>query len=183
MITISIKELEKRLERKIEIDSLVFGIDTASRTGWCQIKTDKENAYIDYGFVDIQSKDHYYKYDKMIEFFESLIKKSFLGPPTGGKVVIEDVFFGRNVNTLKMLARIGMIVYVVTKQIDVPKTFILASTARAKLGFHGTAKKEFVHKQIAKRLKLKITDVDIVDALVLALTGLVSEKGLFNGKK
>lgn len=181
MIIIKTKQLEERLGFKLQENCTSVGVDTASRTGWCTIKNRLGEVTIDYGFIDIKAQNAYFKYDQMIGIFSDLLRNV----STGQKeviVVIEDVFFGRNVNTLKMLARYGMIVYTISTQLNLKKHFILASTARAKIGFHGTAKKDFVHKQIADRLKLKLQDEDIVDALVLALTGLVLEKGLFNGK-
>lgn len=172
MIKIKIKDLEKQLGKRIRQNTKVVGLDTASRTGWCEITTSKTEAIINWGFIKIDSKDQYVKYNQLIEIFQKLIKE------WNCPIVIEDVFFGRNVNTLKVLARLGMIAYVLAKLGNLPTNFILASTARAKLGFNGIAKKAFVHNQIQTKLKISLEDEDIVDAFVLSLTGIVIPEGL-----
>lgn len=172
MIKFKIKDLEKKLGKRIKTNSKVIGLDTASRTGWCEIVTTKTEAIVNWGFIKIESKDQYVKYNQLIEIFQKLIKE------WNCPIVIEDVFFGRNVNTLKVLARLGMIAYVLAKLDSLSTNFILASTARAKLGFNGIAKKAFVHNQIETRLGITLKDEDIVDAFVLALTGIVIPEGL-----
>jgi Holliday junction resolvasome RuvABC endonuclease subunit len=171
MITIATKELEKRLGFRIRKNSQSVGLDTASRTGWCHIKESENVTTIDYGFIKIDTKDIYYKYDEMINIFKRFIDGWQCN------IVIEDVFLGFNVNVMKVLSRIGMIAYVLNKLEGHSCSFLYASTARANLGFKGTGKKEFVHKQISKQLKIDLKDVDAVDAMVLALCGII-EKGV-----
>lgn len=177
MISIKIKDLEKRLERRIKRNIISLGIDPASRTGWCSAITDKDTVIFDYGFIDVKSKDVFFKYNQLINYFTDLFS-IFKSKDCEKIVVIEDVFFGKNINTLKMLARIGMIAYVLSHQKNLPRTYILASTARSSLGFKGTSKKPEVHYEIKNKLKIDLNDEDATDALILSLIGIVEEKGL-----
>lgn len=170
MITIKTKDLEKKLGLKIYREAKAVGIDTASRSGWCKIECHDGETTIDYGFVNVKSKDVYFKYDEIIKIFQKLLDSWQCS------VVVEDVYFGRSASTLKMLARIGMIVYVLSRLGGWPVRFLLPSTARAGVGFNGTAKKDFVHAQIRDRLGIDFKDVDVIDAFVLALNGVVNKE-------
>ncbi len=170
MIKIKTKELEKRLGLKIYPEVKAVGIDTASRSGWCKIECSGGETVIDYGFINVESKDVYFKYNEIIKVFKTLLAT------WQSSVIVEDVFFGRSAATLKMLTRIGMIVYVLSKLGGWPVRFLLASTARASVGFNGTAKKDFVHKQIRDRLQIDFKDVDVIDAFILALNGIVNKE-------
>jgi len=96
--------------------------------------------------------------------------------------IIEDCFFGKNVNTLKALARHSVLVYDRFKRITNRQEFLLPSPARSRIKFKKSSKKIKGHalkKEIveyinnALDLKLKVKDTDIADAIVLALAGLV----------
>lgn len=177
MIELDRKNLEKKLCFKLKNNITVLGLDPASRTGWCLISATDNKIKIDYGFLDIDSKDVYFKYDRMIEVFKQYIDN--LDSKKDNKlVVIEDVFFGRNINTLKMLARIGMIIYVLATLKGIPKYYILATQARCKLKLKGVAKKKEVQEQFLSKVNLELDDNDIVDAIVLALNGLIEEDTL-----
>lgn len=169
MIKIKTRELEKRLGMRLLENCKSVGIDTASRTGWAYIESKNGETIIDFGFININSKDKYFKFDRLIESFDDLIKH------WNCNVIIEDTFFSRNANTLKVLSRIGMIVYVLCKIHKHDAKFILPSVARSSLKFNGTAKKEIVHKQVEEKLKLNVEDVDIVDAIILALCGQIND--------
>lgn len=146
-----------------------LGVDTASRTGWAKIVTTSKEVKIDYGFIDIDSKDRNFKFNQMIEIFPSLIKGC-------DKVVIEDVFLKFNVMVHSFLSRIGMIVYVICHQQGIKeKGFIWATTARKNIGIKGNAKKEEIHREFIEKFDIKIDDPDIMDAVILALTGIILE--------
>ena len=179
---IKTKVLEQRLNKPLKRNYISLGLDTASRTGWCTIKTGNVNTEIEYGFIDVKSKNMYFKFDQMIDIFGQMLR--LMQVPVYDKIVIiEDVFFGRNVHTTKLLARIGMIVYVLCKLSDLPKTFLLATQARCKIGIKSNLKKVFVHERLEKMLKLGITDEDAVDAVILALAGLIKEDTLWEEKR
>lgn len=169
MLTLKIKELEKRLDIRLKRNKTTLGVDTATKTGWCLVKTDNDTVNIDYGFIHFSSKDMFFRYDKMIDFFRNLITTKLVGQASPS-VVIEDIFFGKNVNTLKVLARYGMIVYLYAYENRITKSFILATQARKKLGFSGNMKKELLQEAFLKKAKLRINDNDVIDAMILGLS-------------
>jgi Holliday junction resolvasome RuvABC endonuclease subunit len=176
------KILEKRLKKPLKRQHISLGVDTASRTGWATVKTGSVSTIIEVGFIDVKSKSTYFKFDRMIETFSHLLR--LIQEPNYDKdVIIEDVFFGRNVHTTKLLARIGMIVYVLSKLSGLPKQFLLATQARSKLGMKTNVKKHIVHEQLEKKLKLGIKDEDAVDAVILALSGAIKEETLWEEKR
>ena len=170
MLTIKTKKIEKVFNIKVIPFSICLGVDTASRTGWCLIHADPNNVMFDYGTINIKTKDKYEKYDRYINKFIDLLKSNYT-------VVIEESFYGKNVKTFQLLSRLGGFVYAVCHLIGiVDKRFILATSARKNLSFKGNAKKEIIHKEFIKRLNLKIDDPDIIDAMILALNGIIDEK-------
>ena len=174
MIEIKLSKLEKRLGKRFNSSISCVGLDTASRSGWCKISSDREKdiMYLDYGYIKVDTKDLYFKLDELIKIFQQLITTWKC------KIVIEDVFFGRNVNTLKVLTRIGTICYTLARLGSYQTEFIMAVSARAKLGLKTNVKKEVVHKQFTELLKVDIKDIDIIDAIILALVGLLEPEGL-----
>jgi len=170
MITIKIKELEKKLDKKIIRNIKVLGVDTASRTGWAKATVDDKEVKIDYGFIDIESKDKLVKFNFMIEAFPDLVKGN-------DKIVIEDVFMKFNVMVHSMLSRIGMIVYVLAHQMKInEKYFIWATTARKNIGLKGNVKKDVLHKEFTSKFGIKINDEDITDAIILVLSGIIEKE-------
>jgi Holliday junction resolvasome RuvABC endonuclease subunit len=166
VITLSVEKLEKQLGKLIRRNITVLGVDTASRSGWCRI-TVNAKVHIDYGFIDIDSKDRNFKFNQMIDIFPQLLEGC-------DKVVIEDVFLKFNVMIHAMLSRIGMIVYVLAHQKGIKeKEWKMATSARKDIGLKGRGKKEEVHKEFREKMELDITDIDIVDSIILALSGIL----------
>jgi|WetSurSiteA1Bulk_404760.scaffolds.fasta_scaffold00683_13 Holliday junction resolvasome RuvABC endonuclease subunit len=164
----TIKDLEKLLGLNIKHNAVVMGFDTASRTGWCRIETDEDICSIDYGVVDIESKDMYYKFNRFIEVVGDLVFKQ---PDI---VVIEETFLKLNARVFQFLSRLGGILYAVCYLNKVSNIYFLSAiAARAKLNLPSKAKKEEVHKEFLKRFKkIKIKDIDVIDAIILALCGI-----------
>lgn len=171
MIKIKITDLEKKLGKKLKRNFTCLGIDTASRSGWAIFQTKDKDATLDFGVISIETKDFYYKYDHLIQLFGDLITR--IEEEEEKIVIIEDVFFGKNINTLKILSRIGMIVYVLCFLKHVNKIYLLATQARMRLGFKGNQKKEIIHAEFLKKTQLPIEDIDVVDAVLLAIVGAV----------
>jgi len=163
---ISNQKIEEAFGKKVVPYITSLGVDTASRTGWCKLVTTKDNVQLDYGFIDIETTDKYYKYNKFIELFSTMVNTD--------KLVIEESFFGQNAKTFQMLSRLGGFVYAIAHihgQTD--KRFLLATSARKYLGLKGNAKKEIIQEEFKKRLSLDLTDDDIIDAIILALNGVL----------
>jgi Holliday junction resolvasome RuvABC endonuclease subunit len=167
LITITLKKLEKKLG-KLKKNVQVLGIDTASRTGWCLIKTDAKNIYLDFGVFKVDSKDVNFKFGKIIETFDNIIKPEY-------KVILEDTFLGMkfmNPYMFKYLSKLGGILFAVCKYKKVEDiSFLMASSARKTIGIKGNCKKKEVHDSIKGLLGIEINDEDVSDAIVLALNG------------
>jgi Holliday junction resolvasome RuvABC endonuclease subunit len=173
---LSKKLVEKNLGKKLQDKIISIGVDTASRAGICSAYVDKTTLHLDIQFIDIASTDLYFKYNQLIKSFRSLLSVS---NPENYKLVIEDTYFGKNVNVLKMISRMGMIVYMCGHDAGIQDiTFIYPTTSRKNLGIKGNMKKSDVHKELSKRLELELDDEDMADAIVLALNGLIKTETL-----
>ena len=177
LITLKIKDLEEIFGCEILRNVTSLGIDTASNTGWCIAKTDNEEVHLSVGFINIDVKnikDKYQRnqlrYNAVYTHLKSLIKPEY-------RIVIENVFYGRNANTLIVLSRLGAIAWTIAKEkgCEVIK-WRLACQARTILGLNGTAKKEVVVETINRWLNLKIENDDEIDAIVLAFNGLTEKE-------
>ena len=168
---IKTKLIEKAFNKKVIPFISCLGIDTASRTGWCIISTNPKEIVLHYGFLDIKTTDLYYKYNKIIEYFSTNMIK------TDEKIIIEKAFYGRNVKGFQILSQIGMIIYTIAHlKGNNNKEFMLATQARKNLGLPAIRKKEEVHKAFKNKTKIKLKDPDIIDALILALNGVLIDK-------
>jgi Holliday junction resolvasome RuvABC endonuclease subunit len=167
LIKLSLKTLEKRIG-KIKKNVQILGVDTASRTGWCLIKTDSKDVTFDFGVFHIDSKDVTFKFNKIIETFDNIIKPEY-------KVILEDTFLGMkfmNPYMFKYLSKLGGLLYAVCKYKKVEDvSFLMACSARKTVGIKGNCKKAEVHKFVNRILGVNIEDEDVSDAVVLALNG------------
>lgn len=175
---IPITELEEVLGIQIKRNCKSLGIDSASKLGWAITETDDTNVYIRCGSIDAKSIPTHKRYIKFIEFFNELIDDSF------DKLIIEDChlkYFGRKpqVNVLKVLSRVGMIPLVIGRLKGISKLsqigWIRPNVARATLGLNGTAKKSKVHAQFWQKTGIELEDEDMVDAIILAINGLMKK--------
>lgn len=175
----SIDKIEKRFSVALKRNATVLGIDTASKTGYCIAKTDKKKLILEIGFVAVdvsKIKDkavrHEMLYNAIYEAFSSLIVSKF------DTVVIENVFHQFNPDTTILLSRLGAIIYTICK-INKVKEVIWksASQARKALGINKKCpkgkSKETIVNRINEKLNTKITCNDEIDAIVLALNGLL----------
>jgi Holliday junction resolvasome RuvABC endonuclease subunit len=177
MITLNKKDLEKKLNLKLKDDVVSIGLDCATRSGICKLTIADEQVTLDYSFLDLRKvKDNFERYDYLIQYFNDYFYKlSTIDKNT--VVVIEDIFFGKSVATLKLLARIGAIAYVIAKLYKLKVILLLASQARNAIGLKN-AKKQVVQKEFLKRIDLKLKDEDAVDAIILSLVGATNKEDL-----
>jgi len=172
MIQISNDQLEKIIGENIKKNWKVLGVDTASRTGWATVDINSNYCNIDYGIIDIDSKDKFFKYDYMIDFWGKFFEKF-----SPNMVVIEDAFLFRNVNTTKELTRYGMIVYNMaylnSSFIHNDRLIIGPAEARKRIGLKN-AKKEIVHEEFKEKFGIDINEDNVVDAIILALNGVIA---------
>lgn len=177
MLSIKTKKIEKIFNKKVIPFITVLGLDTATRTGWCRITTDPDYVNMDYAIIHIDTTDRYFKYNEIIQMFSNLVR-------TKERVIIEDTYLkifkiknrtimSSNPKTFRLISRIGAIAYTLAYLNKCNVEFLMASTARKNLGFKGNQKKKLFHKEFLKKLNIKVEDEDIVDAITLALNGIL----------
>jgi len=197
---ILIKEIEKKLNKKIRKNAISIGWDVAENiTGICILRTDEKIIYID----DLQKIETNPKDDiknRMSYFMGALDKfKQQIKKYKEYKIIIvEDSWFGKSVSTLKSLTRFATLIWTsFYKECDYIE-FVLPLSARSQIGFNknrqlekteikiekfkrgkneGKAKKVDIKKLVMEYLKqafnVDIKDNDEADGFVLALTGLL----------
>jgi len=176
-IIFKITDMETMLNKSIKRNTVALGLDTASNSGWAIITTNSKTLKINTGFINVDVKGikdkktkNKLRYNAVYDCLKGLIKKEY-------NVVIEDVFFGRNVYSLILLSRIGGIAWTLAKEkgCKVIKWFS-AVQARSRLGLPTNRKKPIVHAAFTEMTGLKLSNVDIIDAVILGLCGIVEEK-------
>ena len=175
MLKIPIKTIETAFDITIKKNYTSVGVDTASRTGFCLARSLNHTVLFEYSFLDMSSRNNYHKYNTLIEYINTNFSDS-----TINGVVIEETFFSRNAKVFQFLSRIGGIVYAIfyLKKVK-DKQFISAVQSRKALGLPTNKKKVVVHEAFHNLIpKIKIKDIDIIDAIVLALNGLIKKDSL-----
>lgn len=171
----TINKVENNFGVKIKRNTTVLGLDTATKSGYCIAKTDSKKLIIEVGFINIDCGKiedrvarNELRYNAFYDAINSLIASKF------DTVVIEDVFFGRNILSLILLSRIGAIAYTVCK-IKGIKQIIWKSAVQARkmLGLPCNKKKDIVQKFFCKKMNIKLTNEDEIDSIILAMIGLL----------
>lgn len=186
---ISIKTVESFIGKKLKINKISIGFDVAQyNTGIAIIKT--TDAYLTLELTKtIKTPKLPKKYntkeilrnisifiDQLESFKAEIVQKYRIDINR-----IEDCFFGRNVKTLKALARYGVLVYDRFRGISKDIDFILPNSARSKIKFKKSKKatgdklKKEIIDYINAMLGTEIDDTDIADGIVLSLAGLIGE--------
>jgi len=170
MIYIKRDKLEATLGQKINRNIRSLGVDTASRTGWAITDSHNDLITIDYKWIDIKTTDNNFKFNRMISIFSDIFKNYL-----PNIVIIEDTFLRFNVNVVKLLSRLGMIVYTCAylSPVFCEKHFLGPSSARKNLGLKGNAKKEKVHEEFKEKFNIELEDPDIIDAIILSMNGII----------
>jgi Holliday junction resolvasome RuvABC endonuclease subunit len=172
-----INKVENRFKIALRRNSDALGLDTASKTGYCIAKTDSKKLVLNVGFIDVdvsKVKDKYernqIRYNVICEAFMNLIDSKLEA------IVVEDVYYSGNPLTLILLARIGAIAFTLAKVKKLNRIIWKSAVqARKLLGLKCNAKKELVQKQFCKMLDTTLQNEDVVDAIILALVGLMEE--------
>lgn len=171
MFQFKIKEIEEKLGKKIKRNIVSLGIDTANKSGWAIIRVDNEYMTLNLGFINVNVKDIYLKFDTIIENFNNLISKEY-------DVVIEDTYFARNPKTFRQLSRIGAVAYTISHLKKCKsKRYINASSARKTVGVHikknGIKTKIQVQTFIQEKFGITLENEDIADSVILAIVGVL----------
>ena len=176
---LKIKYIEKKLGIKLRKNAISLGLDTATKTGYCIARTNKVSIDFDIGYINLNMKEikdrklrNELRYEELYSRFMNLIDSKY------DTTVIEDVYHKFNPDTTILLARIGAIAYTICKIKKVKRIIWLsASQARKKLGINQKCPKgktkETIVKRVNKLLNINITNNDEIDAIILALNGLL----------
>ena len=176
-LKLKIKDIEKKFNVKLQRNVTSLGLDTATKTGYCIAKTNTTYINFDIGYINLHMNEikdrvlrNELRYEEIYQQFKNLIKKEYI-------VVVEDVFHSFNAQTTILLSRIGAIAWTLSKEKRC-KNIIwkTAVQARKMLNLPCNKKKEIITKEVNKRLKTKIKNADIVDAIVLSIVGLICEE-------
>jgi len=181
---INIESVEAFIGRDIKRNVISIGFDVAEHeTGIAIIRT--TDSYL------ILEKVHKFSIPKKVTELDAL--DLFLSQLDDFKLkmsqeykfdenVIENCFFGRNVNTTKLLARCSGYVYDRFRGISKHSQLIMPISARAKIRFKKSNKsikgpklKKEIITYVNEILGTEITDNDIADGVVLALCGVIWE--------
>jgi len=174
MKSYKIADLEANFGIAIKRNTKVIGVDTATRTGICVATTDDKTITLEYNILDLKNNDKFYVYNQIIKYFEQLLDTSY------NRVVIEETFFSTNAKVFCLLSRLGAMVYTVAKLkgIDDIK-FISAMQARKGINIPARGKKKEVHEAFQAACPfIEVTDIDVVDGVILALNGLIETNNL-----
>ena len=183
---IAITTVEDFLGVELQRNKISLGFDTSVHsTGIVIIRTTKSYLMVDEIYKlnvpkKVKNEDAIDLFTEQLDSFKERISRKY-------KIdfaTIEHCFYGGNPNTLIALARHAVLVYDRFKRITNITKFLLATSARKKVKFEKSNKKNTGYKlkkdivnfiNNALNLKLKMKDQDIADACVLALAGLVEE--------
>lgn len=180
------KDIEKAFGIKLRKHITVLGLDTASKSGYCIAKSFDNVVDLEVGFINVdvskiedKTQRDELRYEEIYKRLKSLICKDYV-------VVIEHVFYGGNAQTLILLSKIGAIAWTIAREkecVDIISSKT-AVQARKALNLPCNKKKEIVLSAFKKALKIKISNPDEVDAIILALNGLIEDQNeIFITKK
>ena len=171
----SLGKIEKSFGITLKRNTQVLGLDCATKTGYCIAKTDDKKLVLNIGFINIdvskiEDKDarNEMRYNAVYEAITNLFASSYEA------VTIENVYYAGNPLTLILLARIGAIAYTICKVKGI-KNIIWKSAVQARklLGLPSNKKKVVVQKEFSKKLGLLLKNEDEIDAIILAIVGLL----------
>lgn len=173
---IKIKDIERAFDVKLKRNIVALGLDTATKTGYCIAKSNTVNVDLDVGFINVDVKEikdrdlrNELRYEEIYRTFKNLIKSDNI-------VVVENVYHSFNAQTTILLSRIGAIAWTLAKEKGC-KTILwrTATQARKALGLPCNKKKPIVVTEVNGLLGLDLTNTDEIDAIVLALNGLLED--------
>jgi len=163
---ILIKDLEKKLNYKIKKNFIGVGVDTASRTGVCFIKTTKKYVNLDWIFLEFS----YNNQEEMLRQMHKEFGKLFTNEQLA---VVEEVYVGWNRMGCLRLAKMGTLAVAQCLNKNIDFELISALSARAKFSIntrkYGKGKSKLAVADYLKEIGIEVDDPDISDGVILAL--------------
>jgi len=174
---LKIKDVENAFGIEIRQSTISLGLDTATKTGYCIATTTKKTIDLSVGFINVDVKEikdkdlrNELRYEEIYRKFKSLIQPKYI-------VVIENVYHSFNAQTTILLSRIGAIAWTLARTVKAKTIWKTASQARKALGINQKCprgkSKEVITDRVNTLLNISITNNDEIDAIVLAITGLI----------
>jgi len=170
------EDIEVEFGVKLKSRTTALGLDTASTTGYAIATSNGKTITFDTGYFKLDLKNikdkklrELLRYEMVYQNLLEIIKNDRI-------TVIENVYHGVNPKTTIMLARIGTIAYTIARMRGIPKENIkwyTASEARKNIGLKGNGKKPEIMDAVNRILGTDIKNDNIVDAIVLAINGLI----------
>lgn len=172
---LKIADLEKRLGKKIKRNYKSLGIDLATITGVCLIKTDDKNISFDYSVIKFSSQVKL-RYKQMVDLFKVIIQDNCI-------VILEDTFVGLNKKGAIILSRLGGIplcLSILKEDENVKWEIISAVSARGKFSIktakYGKGKSKLaVMDWLKENLGLEIKEDNKADATILGMCGIIED--------
>ncbi len=179
---IALSRVQAELEVDLVVNKVVLGADVAMHdTGLAVIRTTDDYLILDilHNIIVPKKVDLLTGVDLFLsqigEFKQIIAQKYKLD-----KMIIEDCFFGKNVKTLKSLARFSILIYDKLRSITTKYKVVFTTQARNLINFKKSSKSikgsklnKEIMSYINNALQIEIKDDNQGDAIVLALSGLV----------
>lgn len=161
-------------------NTIIFGIDPATVTGYAIIETQPFLRTIETGTIKVNKKVCYG--EGLTEYGKAIRQRFSLWKPTF--VVCEDLNFSRNLRTVKALSKLlGVIEMESWRYNQCGVSYFTATEARKAIGLKGNATKEEVASHIQRifsdDVDVNWKDTNITDALAIALAMLNNAEGSY----
>jgi len=157
---------------------ILFGIDPGlASCGFASVNIDKKNIEIlDTGTFKTKQNPIEHRLKEIYDFFSEKIKQYPVN-----EIVIEKIFFCKNVKTALMVEEVRGILLLLSKQMDIPVFQYTPLEVKSTLTLYGRASKLEVKLMLEKIINTELPKSDdACDAVAIALCHFYSNKGLIN---
>lgn len=186
MITLKIKDIEKKLGYSLQKNVYVLGVDTASTTGLCILQTDNKILHLTFDIFKLpaaKKEDEFSdKYVEKLECMLTLIRefKKKIKPPKDAILILENSFLSVNPVTFGCLRMLCGIIYAELYDMFERIHLVFPTHARKVVGFKSQLKRGVKREEKKKEIidwindkfSLKETNDNITDSILLALYGI-----------
>jgi len=151
---------------------MILGLDISTVcSGWAVIR-EEDKKLIGYGSIPLPSSFSFQqKIKELYYFFNAIVENHPIK-----KIVIEDQFFGKNVQTTKILSRISGVATLVGELNRVETIFIPPTKIKKIFTGKGNATKEEVRKKVLELYEVNIGNDDTTDAIATAYAYIIEKK-------
>jgi crossover junction endodeoxyribonuclease RuvC len=150
---------------------MILGLDISTKcTGWCLMGD--EGDIVSCGAISFTAKETFQEKTRIFyNAISSLFEENDINI-----VGIEDQFFNRNANTLKILARFSGVACLITDLNNARFVFKTPKNVKKVFTDNGSASKKDIIDTVKNKYGLEIENDNISDAIAVAYTIFLSEK-------